>query len=149
MSAVCVGVVKRCGDLPHDGDGGFQWQRLAVQPVGERAAGQVLHGDVGDASILTHGVDTHDAALPELDSLASLVQEALHHVGPVGVGAVEHLDCYDLIQIRVACLVDGGKAAAPDLFDDLVLAQCLHLCLLSALSDSLPRLPRTPKPPGG
>jgi hypothetical protein len=46
----------------------------------------------------------------------------LHHVALGGVGTFQHLDCRHLVETRVACPVDRGKAATTDLFEDFVLA---------------------------
>ena len=59
------------------------------------------------------------------------MMKALHELGVSGKLRMQNLERDDAIEHRIARLVDHGKAAASDLFEDFVLAELCH-------SDSCP-----------
>jgi hypothetical protein len=80
------------------------------------------------SGLLAHLVDGDDVGMVQPGGGASLLLEApdeqmvLRHVG------VQHLERDDAVEGGVVGLVHHGEAAAPDLVEDLVLADAPGLC---------------------
>ena len=88
---------------------------VAHEPVGERAAGEVLHHDVRAAVVLADVEDRHRArCVREPRRGERLAREARSDRLVVGVAVGEHLDRDDARQVGVLGAKDLAHAAAGD-----------------------------------
>ena len=86
----------------------------------ERLALDQLHGEEGPVAEAADVVDRHDAGMLQLAADLRLLDEALGHVGAVGVPLQEHLDREVAAEVDVPAPQHGPHAAAGDLAGELV-----------------------------
>ena len=101
-------------------------QRHPPDVRAQRAALDVLHRDVRRAVVLEVVVDRDDVRVAQRAGDARLAQEAL---GERRVGRVERaelLERDEAVEVGLAGEVHHRHAAAADLAEDLVAADCLH-----------------------
>ena len=88
---------------------------VALQPIGERASGEVLHHDVGAAAVLADVEDRDRAGrVREPRHGQRLAGEAAADRLVVGEAAREHLDGDDPREVSILGAIDLTHAAARD-----------------------------------
>ncbi len=121
--AVFVRELQRTGDL-HDHRDRIGQGDAGAHAVGERAAAQVFHRDVGDVLVADDVVHRDDIAVRQLRHHAAFEQEALFALGSVGCGgihaATHDLDRHGTVQRALQSQVHGRHAARPERTQDLV-----------------------------
>jgi hypothetical protein len=118
--ALAVGGVHRLGQRRHQAGRLGGRQRLALQLVGQAAAGDELQGEVG-MSLVPAGLEKlHDVRVLQRRDRLGLGHEPLQVLGG-GVGAREdHLQRHDPVDALLECLVNDAHAPAAQLPEDLV-----------------------------
>ncbi|MFO0576274.1 MAG: hypothetical protein U1A78_19905 [Polyangia bacterium] len=122
-----VGSLEGRGDLAADAERVAGDQALpALDAVPQRLAGEVLHGEVGDAALLVAiVVHLHDAGVRDQVGGAGLVEEAARQLGAGGVLGAQDLDRGVLGDVLADGLVDDAHSAFPELPHEAVLADAL------------------------
>ncbi len=96
--------------------------RLVAHDVAQRAAGHVLHDEVGDLAVGALVEDRHDVAVVELGRGLGLALEALGERGVVAEAVVHDLDGHLATESLIGGLEDAGHPAARDALADEVAA---------------------------
>ena len=115
-----MGLRESVGDLAAQVQRVAEGEPPAADPVRERAALDVLHGDEVDAVRLVDVVDRDDVGIVEGGGRAGLLDEALP---PAGVGHPvrgQEFQGDEAAETGVASLVDDTHPAFAELLDDLV-----------------------------
>ena len=121
--ALPVGELEAVRDLDRDADGVAGPQRpAALDPLLQRAAGQVLHHDERGAVDLAHVVDGDDVRMRELRERARLLDEHPSGLAIGGGRGIEDLDRDLAVEGGVLGEVDLRRASGPDRLDDPVAA---------------------------
>ncbi len=121
---VSVGVVQGQGHLGDDARCP-SWVHRPAQFLPQGAAGDVLHDDVGQATLFAVGVDREYIGVVQPGDGPGLSLEALAEALVVGVEGGQDLDGHVAVQGGVVALVDGGHAATAQFLQDPVPADLL------------------------
>jgi hypothetical protein len=97
---LAVGAVERAGDAGQQGHFARR-TRPTLQPVGQRAAGQIGHDQVGLAAVLTVAEDGHDGWVAQPLQHVGLALEALAEAEIVAQLNRHQLDGHDLATLRL------------------------------------------------
>ena len=97
----------------------------------QRAAADVLHGDVGHTAVLEEVEQRDDVRVIERRCQTGLAHEALRSCGIVAV-EVEPFERYVAVERRLPCEVHDGHPATGEHSDDLVRADAVSTHRLKA-----------------
>jgi hypothetical protein len=102
-----------------DGDGNRSWTTRNDELL-ERAAVEILHGDVVGALCLATVVDRHDVGMREARGVLRLAAETLDELVVACVAVVEDLDRYASAEHLVLSEVDVRHSARAELAEDAI-----------------------------
>ena len=114
--ALAVGAVERAGNAGQQGHFARR-TRPALQPVGQRAAGQVGHDQIGLAEVFPVAQNGHNGRVAQPLQHVGLALKALAEAGVAAQLDRHQLDGHNLPAARLYSAIDDGHAAVANLFD--------------------------------
>ena len=118
-----VGVGQRITDLGDDLSHLIQRHGLAMHQVGQRAALDEGHGDVGVAFRLAEVVDRQNVNMLQLGDQLGFLLEAAGELGVAGEVARQDLECHLPVDAGLVGLIHRGHTTLAQRREHLVLAK--------------------------
>ncbi len=115
-----VGGLHRAGQRPHQRCRVARRYRRAVEAVGQRASGTILHREVRQPVVLVYFKDLHNVRMLQARDDLGLALEALPLRHPGMAAGKDHLQRHQTLQADLARLVDNAHATTAERVQYLV-----------------------------